>query len=99
MVLNSTKGLDNQYYVELDRGGKETAAQLGMDYVTLSSEDSEQKQVSDLESGLVTYDPDLVIIMPTSPSIVPALSDLCENAQGAVHHPVRLPRGPGFQRL
>ena len=81
MVLNSTKGLDNQYYVELDRGGQETAAQLGMDYVTLSSEDSEQKQVSDLESGLVTYDPDLVIIMPTSPSIVPALSDLCENAQ------------------
>ncbi|GKH46382.1 MULTISPECIES: sugar ABC transporter substrate-binding protein [Anaerotruncus] len=81
VVLNSTKGMDNQYYVELDRGGKEAAAQLGMEYVTLSAENNEQKQVADLESGLVTYQPDLVIIMPMSPSIVPALCDLCENAK------------------
>lgn len=80
-VLSSTKGLDNQYYVELDRGGKEASAQFNMEYVTLSSEDSEQKQVSDLESGLVTYKPDFVIIMPTSPSIMPALCDLAENAK------------------
>lgn len=48
VVLNSTKGMDNQYYVELDRGGKEAAAQLGMEYVTLSAENNEQKQVADL---------------------------------------------------
>jgi ribose transport system substrate-binding protein len=81
VILSSTKGMDNQYYVELERGGRETAAQLNCDYVTLSSEDNEQKQVADLESGLLTYKPDFVIIMPTSPSIMPALCDLAENAK------------------
>ena len=80
-VLSSTKGMDNEYYAELNRGGQEFADQMGFEYITLSSEDNEQKQVSDLETGLVTYDPDLVIIMPTSSSVIPPLADLCENAQ------------------
>ena len=81
VVINSTKGMDNQYYAELDRGGKEFCEQMGWQYVTLSSQDDEQKQIADLESGLVTYDPDFVIIMPTSSMIVPALCDLCEEAK------------------
>ena len=80
-VLSSTKGMDNEYYAELNRGGEEYAKQMGFEYVTLSSEDNEQKQIADLESGLVTYEPDFVIIMPTSSSIVPALADLCEAAK------------------
>lgn len=80
-VISSTKGMDNEYYAELNRGGQEFADQMGFEYVTLSSEDNEQKQIADLETGLVTYDPDFVIIMPTSSSVVPALADLCENAQ------------------
>lgn len=80
-VISSTKGMDNEYYVELNRGGQEFADQLGMEYVTLSSEDNEQKQVSDLETALVTYEPDFVIIMPTSATTTPALADLCEAAK------------------
>lgn len=80
-VISSTKGMDNEYYAELNRGGEEFAEQMGFKYVTLSSEDNEQKQIADLETGLVTYDPDFVIIMPTSSSVVPALADLCEDAK------------------
>lgn len=80
-VISSTKGMDNEYYAELNRGGEEFAEQMGFEYITLSSEDNEQKQIADLETGLVTYEPDFVIIMPTSSSVVPALADLCEEAE------------------
>ncbi len=76
-IVSTTRNISDGYWAEWHEGGKEAAEALGFDYRMLSADDSETKQLSDIEAAIVSG-VDALVVMPMNNAVLPAIIDLAE---------------------
>lgn len=76
-VVSTTRNISDGYWAEWHEGGKEASAALGFEYQMLSADDSETKQLSDLEAAIASG-VDALVVMPMNNAVLPAIVDLAE---------------------
>jgi len=77
LLGNTFTNLVNEYWVMWNEGAKNAAEGLGCKYLCLSANDSETKQVSDLEIA-IAGGVDAIVIQPVTTDTLGVILDLCE---------------------
>jgi len=78
LIANSFRNLVNDYWITWDEGGRNVAKMLGFEYITLSAENSESKQLNDLE-GAISRGAKAISVMPVTAGALGSMIDLCES--------------------
>lgn len=76
-IVSTTRNISDGYWAEWHEGGKEAGDALGFNYRMLSADDSETKQLSDIEAAIVSG-VDALVVMPMNNAVLPAIIDLAE---------------------
>jgi len=76
LIANSYRNLTNEYWTHWNNGAINAARSLGCEYLSLSADDSEAKQISDVE-GAVIRGVNAIMIMPVSAAALGSMVDLC----------------------
>ncbi len=78
LLANSFRNLINEYWIIWNEGGENAAKGLGCEYLSLSAENKETKQMSDVE-GAIARGVNAIAIMPVTAGALGAMIDLCED--------------------
>lgn len=78
LLANSFRNLVNEYWIIWNEGGESAAEGLDCEYLSLSAENNEAKQMSDVE-GAIARGVDAIAIMPVTAGALGAMVDLCES--------------------
>ena len=78
LLANSFRNLVNEYWIHWNEGGENAANGLGCEYLSLSAENNEAKQMSDVERAIVRG-VDAIAVMPVTAGALGAMVDLCES--------------------
>jgi ribose transport system substrate-binding protein len=78
LLACSTRNSVNEYWLHWFAGAESAAKGLGADYLGLSADDDEAKQVSDVE-GAIVRGVNALTIMPATAGALGSLAELCES--------------------
>jgi ribose transport system substrate-binding protein len=78
LLANSFRNLVNEYWIHWNAGGEHAAKGLGSQYLSLSADNNEAKQMSDIERAMARG-VNGIAIMPATAGALGSMVELCES--------------------